>query len=422
MRSRWTRLLPIMIVAFLIAFMDRTNISFAIPTMGKDLGFSASELGFAAGALFLGYGFAQFAGGAVADRGYGKQLILFMMVLWGLAEMAQAYVTNLHQLVIVRIVLGVAEGGIFPTFMLFTKNWFAPAEQARANGLWQICYPLAAMISGPLAGFILRDGSWRDLFIIEGILPVVWAFVWVWGVADSPSKAKWLSNDDKNALLAHLESAALTASGAASSEETRRTYFQEIAQRPMLFFIVAIFFWNLGFLGFVIWLPSVIAMAGPVSSMSVGLLSAIPFLLAIAVMQWLARLADKAGTLNAIASWTVFLAGVGFIVGGWSGRSSLIVNVSLLSFAGALLYASQPLIWTVLSRMVSKTNAGLVIGTMNASGVLGGFSGSYLVGFVRNATGQFAAGLWLLGGCLTVASVLLCFARYSNSAERGGAS
>ncbi|SAL68242.1 major facilitator transporter [Caballeronia udeis] len=190
MKSRWTRLLPVMIVAFMIAFMDRTNISFAIPTMGRDLGLTPSQLGFSAGVLFLGYGLAQLIGGWIADRGHGKLLITVTLVVWGFAEIAQAYVKNADQLAVVRVVLGLAEGGMFPTFMLFINNWFSPSEQTRANGIWQICYPLAAMVSGPLAGVILRMGNWRDLFIVEGIFPLVWVAAWVWGVADSPAKAK----------------------------------------------------------------------------------------------------------------------------------------------------------------------------------------------------------------------------------------
>ena len=205
MRQRWLRLLPVMMITFIIAFMDRTNISFAIPTMGKELSLTSSVMGFASGVLFLGYGVSQTMGGWVADRGYGRILIAALLILWGLAEIAQAYVASATELVVVRFFLGLFEGGIFPTFLLFVRNWFAPSERARANGVWQLCYPLAAMVSGPLAGYILTFGGWRDLFIIEGAFPILWAVIWLWGVADSPRTARWLSTEDRAALLAHLE-------------------------------------------------------------------------------------------------------------------------------------------------------------------------------------------------------------------------
>ena len=133
MKQRWFRLLPVMMLTLIIAFMDRTNIGFAIPSMGKELGLNASILGFASGVLFIGYGGSQVLGGWIADKGYGKALVAVLMVLWGIVEMAQGFVHNAHQLVAVRFALGVFEGGIFPTFLLFVRNWFATADPPHAS-------------------------------------------------------------------------------------------------------------------------------------------------------------------------------------------------------------------------------------------------------------------------------------------------
>ena len=415
MKSRWTRLLPVMIIAFMIAFMDRTNISFAIPTMGRDLGLTPSQLGFAAGVLFLGYGSAQLIGGWIADRGHGKLLITVTLVVWGFAEMAQAYVKTADQLAVVRVVLGLAEGGMFPTFMLFINNWFSPSEQTRANGIWQICYPLAAMVSGPLAGVILRVGNWRDLFIVEAIFPLVWVAAWVWGVADSPAKAKWLSASEKLKLLAHLKKERLSVADLnENSAEDKVTYLSELKRRPLIIFLFAIFFWNLGFLGFIIWMPSVMAAGGNVSAASVGWLSAVPFLMAIIVMQILPLFVKGTGNLNRVASSTILISGLSIVLGAAFGDVSIALNIVLLVIAGATLYASQPPIWSTLNTIVSKKVAGRIVGTMNASGVIGGFSGSYLVGIARDVTGKFSAGLWVLGGCLILSSVLFLWVRQSQ--------
>ena len=171
MLSRWTRLLPVMMVAFIIAFMDRTNIGFAIPTMGAELKLDQSALGFACGVLFLGYGISQPLGGWIADRGHGRALIAALLLLWGTAEIALGFIETPTQLAVVRFALGFFEGGIFPTMLLFVRTWFAPSERARANGVWQLAYPMAAMLSGPIAGYVLEHGTWRTLFIVEGHLP-----------------------------------------------------------------------------------------------------------------------------------------------------------------------------------------------------------------------------------------------------------
>ncbi|NIF53619.1 MFS transporter [Burkholderia sp. Ax-1724] len=258
MLRRWIILLPIMMVTFLIAFLDRTNISFAIPTMGPELGLTASVLGFSSGVLFLGYAITQAAGGWLADRGHARSLVAVLMVAWGIVAIAQGFVTSATQLVIVRFLLGLAEGGIFPTFLVIVRAWFNERERARANGIWQLCYPISAAVSGPMAGLILQHGSWKTLFIVEGILPLVWAAVWLWGMAEKPAAAKWLSDQDRAALLKHLAASDLASSAAARQEATREVVFEQLRSPAVILIFFVLLFWNIGFLGFVIWLPSVI--------------------------------------------------------------------------------------------------------------------------------------------------------------------
>ena len=406
MTSRWFRLLPVMMIAFIIAFMDRTNISFAIPSMGKELTLTASVLGFAAGILFLGYGLSQTAGGWIADKGHGKALVTCLLILWGLVEIAQGFIHTATQLVIVRFALGLFEGGIFPTFLLFVKNWFAPSERARANGVWQLCYPLAALLSGPIAGYILRLGDWRDLFIIEGLFPIVWAAVWMWGVADSPQNAKWLSPAERNSLVRHLENEAKNT--APPIDDAAPSYWAQMGRRSVLLFTAGIFFWNIGFLGFIIWLPSVISQHNDLSPTAIGWLTVLPFAAAIVVMQILTFWSDRTGDRRLISIFALSISGLALIVGGLTYEgNSLTANMTLLVIAGATLYGSQPVLWSIPPDILPTRVAATVMGTINAVGVFGGFVGPYVVGFVRNATGSFSAGLWVMGTCLIVTSLLI---------------
>ena len=226
--------------------------------MGKELHFRPAILGFASGVLFLGYGVSQTAGGWLADRGHGKALIAWLLVLWGVTELLQAFIQTPGQLVAVRFALGLLEGGIFPTLLLFVRNWFAPSERARANGVWQLSYPLAAMLNGPIAGLVLSHNSWRMLFIVEGIFPIVWVLVWLWGVADSPRKARWLAPAERDAILAKLAEPSATVPALPQSSRATSTVGAELRRRPVLLYCAAVFLWNIGFLGFVIWLPSVL--------------------------------------------------------------------------------------------------------------------------------------------------------------------
>jgi sugar phosphate permease len=405
MRKRWIRLLPIMMITFVISFMDRTNISFAIPTMGKELALTSSVLGFASGVLFLGYGLSQSFGGHIADRGHGRTLIAVLLVLWGGVELTQAFVTSATELVIVRFLLGAFEGGIFPTFLLMVKNWFGPAERARANGVWQLCYPVAALISGPLAGALLTYGDWHTLFIVEGIIPIAWAGVWYWAAADTPRSARWLDEADRAALLDHLAAQAPLNAGFAVGVPT---FLGQMARPTVILFTIAIFLWNIGFLGFTIWLPSVLAQGRTLSPSTIGWLSAAPFAAAIVVMQVMTHLSDRYRDRRVIATCAVTICGLSLLIGGLTFEgNTLTTNVLLMVVAGAFMYASQPVLWSMPPDFLPGNVAGAVMGAINGIGVLGAFLGPYVVGFARNWTESFAAGLWGMGICLLIAAIMV---------------
>ena len=408
MRSRWTRLLPIMMIAFIIAFMDRTNIGFAIPTMGTELKLDQTALGFASGVLFLGYGITQPLGGWIADRGYGRALIAILMVLWGVSEIALGFIQTANQLAVVRFALGFFEGGIFPTMLLFVRNWFAPSERARANGIWQLAYPLAAMLSGPIAGYVLAHGTWRTLFIVEGAFPILWAAVWLWGVAASPHAARWLSTDDRSELLHHLHAEAELPAAA----ETGSSLAAQMVRPSVLLFTVAVFFWNIGFLGFIIWLPSVLHQDARLSQTTIGWLSALPFAAAIVAMQFLTRWSDHRRDRRTFAAWPILICAAALLIAAMTyAINGLTTNMTLLTIAGAMLYGSQPVLWSIPGDIVPRHLAGAVSGIMNGVGVLGAFVGPFLVGLVRTRSDSFSMGLGVLGVCLAVAGILIAFIR-----------
>jgi sugar phosphate permease len=413
MKQRWFRLLPVMMMALIIAFMDRTNIGFAIPTMGKELGLTAAILGFASGVLFLGYGTSQVVGGWIADKGYGKALIAVLMVLWGVIEMAQAFVHNAQELVAVRFAIGVFEGGIFPTFLLFVRNWFAPTERARANGIWQLCYPLAAMASGPIAGYILKLGDWRTLFIVEGVFPLVWLFVWLWGVADSPRNAKWLKAADRVQLLAHLDAENRRHDSHAPSSPTSLmpVSFGSQLRRPAVWlFATSILLWNTGFLGFVIWLPSVIHQQPGLSPTDIGWLSSIPYAFAIVLMPILTYWSDRRQDRRLFSAIPLAISGLALLVGGETYETNVFVtNMALLVIAGATLYGSQPVLWSIATELLPPEVTARVSGMINGIGMIGAFGGPYIVGYARSFTHSFSAGLLVMGFCLigTSAFVML---------------
>jgi sugar phosphate permease len=404
MQQRWVRLLPIMMLTYVISFMDRTNIGFAIPTMSKELGFTPSVVGFAAGILFLGLGISLPLGGWAADRGHGKTMIAWLMILWGITELLQGYIHTATELVLVRFALGLFEGGIFPIMLLMVRNWFASSERARANGIWQLSYPVAAMVSGPVAGYILTGGSWRTLFIVEGIFPIVWSVVWLWGVAESPRTAKWLGEDDRRILLAKLSSE--TPLVEREMETDSMPLWQHMLRRPVMLFCVAVFFYDIGFLGFIIWLPSVLHQDASLSPATIGWLSAMPFAAAIFVILLVSYLSDRRRDLRFYAAIPILVCGITLGIAGLSYASNgLTMNMLLLTIAGSTLYAPQPVLWSIPAEIIPARVLGTAMGLMNILGIVGSFVGPYLVGYSSGVTHTFAASLIVMGICLVIASL-----------------
>lgn len=244
---------------------------------------------------------------------------------------------------------------------------------------------------------------------MEGIFPLVWVFAWLWGVADSPAHARWLRDDERAALLAKIERETRereAQTGRAESAPT--TLAAQMRRVPVLLFTTAVLLWNIGFLGFVIWLPSVIQQQPGLSSVEVGWLSAIPYALAIVVMQWLTYRSDRTLDRRLYSAVPLAISAIALIAGGLSyAGNSFALNMVLLSVAGATLYGSQPILWAIPVEIVPARVLGAASGIINGIGVLGAFLGPYVVGFVRSQTQTFASGLLVMGVCLLGTSALI---------------
>ena len=196
--ARWLRLIPVAMIVYVISFMDRTNISYAFEGMGRDLGIDKTAQGLAGGIFFIGYLFLQIPGGMLAERWSAKRFVGVMIVLWGAMACLEGLVQNFTQLLIVRFLLGVAEGGIWPAILVLISHWFPSKERARAYAFWMANLAISSIITQPLSGAIVSSVGWRGLFIIEGILPfVIAAPLWWAFIADRPEDATWLSSVER---------------------------------------------------------------------------------------------------------------------------------------------------------------------------------------------------------------------------------
>jgi MFS family permease len=379
-RARWTRLIPVAIIVYIISFMDRTNIGFAFDGMGKDLHLDSAAKGLAGGIFFIGYLVMQIPGGHLAERWSAKKFVGIMILIWGVFAFAAGLVQNYTQLLIVRFLLGVAEGGIWPAILVLISHWFPARERARAYGFWMMNIALSSIISAPLSGWILTWGDWRTLFFVEGAFPfVIAAPIWWWLVADRPSQASWVSRDEREYIETSL--------ARENAEAPRSAGYREVFRSSVVWRLVLVYFFiQVGFYGLNLWLPHLIKDTIGGSYLVVGAITAIPYLFAIVGLWLNARSADRTGrySIHVMASLTI--GAVALVLSVVSG-SILALSVFLVSIAmaGALAYDGP--FWASASRAVPVALAGGAMGLINALGNLGGFVGPSVGGFLQDASG-----------------------------------
>ncbi len=400
-RTRWVRLIPIAILVYIISFMDRTNIGFALGGLHHDLGIDKAQQGLAAGIFFIGYLTLQIPGGHLAEHWSAKKFVGIMVLVWGCLAVAMGFVQSFAMLCVVRFVLGVAEAGIWPAILVLISHWFPAAERARAYGFWIMNIAIASIITAPLSGWILSFADWRWLFIIEGLFPfVIAAPLWWLLVADRPREAPWCSPEERD----YIESA-LEADRADTPQEHRG--LRDVVSSSVVLRLTAIYFLiQIGFYGLNTWLPTVVEHITGGAIWQVGLVTAIPYIAAMIGLWYNAKAADRSGRYSRYVFLAMLVGAVTLVISVYVGTSVPVLAIALISIAmgGALAYDGP--FWATASRAVPVALAGVAMGFINALGNLGGFVGPYVGGWLQDVSGSFRSTSVFLALCLLAAGVL----------------
>lgn len=399
---RWLRIIPVAFIMYTIAFVDRTNISLALPEIGRDLHMDPAQQGNAFGLFFFGYVLLQIPGGYLAERWSAKKFVSTLLVTWGLCAVVCGLVRTQTEFFLMRFLLGVTEGGVWPATLVLLAHWFPRAERARANAYWMLCLPAAVVISSPISGWILQHWGWRVMIVSEGALPFLWLIIWIWFIADHPREARWISGEERDFLenTLHRESAELDTG---RRESIFRTFFRgEVLLLVLIYFIMNSFNY-----GYQAWLPSAIeAGAKHLSRFMVGVLYAIPYFITMIGMVLNSRHSDRRrerrGHLGIALAWGgVFMVG-GVLLQQYSAVGAFV----LLAIVGAGSYGGHGPFWAIPTETLPRSVAGSAMGLINALGNLGGFVGPYIVGWLNKQTGNFVYGFGLLGVALIVAGII----------------
>lgn len=401
--TRWWRVVAPILIACIISFMDRVNISFALPGgMEADLAITSQMAGLTSGIFFIGYLFLQIPGGRAAVNGSGKRFIAWSLIAWAVVSIATGFVTNHYQVLVLRFVLGVAEGGMLPVVLTMISNWFPEREIGRANAFVMMFAPIGGMVTAPISGAIIQGLDWRWLFIIEGLLSIVVLAVWWVLISDRPQEARWLPAAEREYLLAELE-----------SDKQARSLKQPVSKAPLrdvfrnsgLMKLVALnFFYQTGDYGYTLWLPTILKNLTGANMAGVGLLAILPFVATIIGIYVISTLSDKTGKrrLWVMISLLCFAAA---LLASVVLRHNIVAAYIALVVCGFFLKAATSPFWSIPGRIASPEVAGGARGVINGLGNLGGFCGPWLVGMMIYLYGQNVA-VCALAGSLVIAALI----------------
>ncbi|WP_336195978.1 MFS transporter [Raoultella ornithinolytica] len=401
--TRWLRIITPVLIACIISFMDRVNISFALPGgMEADLGITSQMAGVASGIFFIGYLFLQIPGGRIAVNGSGKRFIAWSLMAWAVVSIATGFVTHEYQLLVLRFILGVSEGGMLPVVLTMVSNWFPEKELGRANAFVMMFAPLGGMLTAPVSGAIIAALDWRWLFIIEGLLSVVVLAVWWFMISDRPEEARWLPEAERHYLVTTLaaERAAKLAEDAVSNAPVKDVF----RNSGLMKLVILNFFYQTGDYGYTLWLPTILKGLTGGSMASVGFLAVLPFVATLAGIYVISLFSDRSGKRRLWVRFSLYSFAVA-LVASVVLREHVVAAYIALVICGFFLKSATSPFWSMPGRIASAEVAGSARGVINGLGNLGGFCGPYLVGVMIYLYGQNVA-VCALAGSLLIAGTM----------------
>lgn len=398
--SRWYRLIPIAFITYSLAYLDRANFGFGTAGgMTEDLNITPAISSLLGSLFFLGYFFFQIPGALYAANKSAKRLIFWSLILWGGLAMATGMVNDVRVLIVIRFMLGVVESAVMPAMLILLSRWFTKSERSRANTFLILGNPATILWMSILSGYLIQSVGWRNMFILEGLPAVIWAFFWWMLVNDRPGDAKWLTPSEKEALAIQLEREQ-------QGIKPVRNYAEAFKSKVVILLCFQYALWSIGVYGFVMWLPSIIKAAPNMDIVTTGWLSSLPYVFAIIGMLTASYYSDK--TLNRkIFVWPFLLIGAFAFYGSYLiGSDSFWMSFVLLTIAGAAMYAPYGPFFAIIPEVLPQNVSGGAMALINSFGALGSFVGAYLVGVFNASTGSFGLSYIFMAGSLLLSAII----------------
>lgn len=396
------RLVPFLMLCYVIAYLDRVNVGFAKLQMSQDLGFSETVFGLGAGVFFIGYFLFEVPSNLLMHRLGARIWIARIMITWGILSAMFMYVETPTGFYILRFLLGLAEAGFYPGVILYLTYWYPAHRRAKIVALFMSAIPVAGIFGNPLSGWIMEAfhgdhglHGWQWMFLIEAIPALLIGVVTIFYLDNGISSAKWLTDSEKQLLAREIE---LDQQGSGAQQHSLKAVF---ADRRVWWMCLIYFAFVAGQYGLTFWMPTLIKSTGVTGALNIGLLSAIPFLCAIVVMNIMGHSADKRRERRWHLIVPALMGAVGFTAAA-SFADNTAVSLVFLSLAAAGVLTCAPLFWSLPTAFLSGTAAAAGIAIVNSVGNLAGFASPYMIGFMKDLTGSTQVGMYVLAAVLVI--------------------
>ncbi len=400
------RLIPFLFLLYIVAYLDRVNVGFAAIDMNRDLGFSAAVYGLGSGIFFLSYTLFEVPSNLILVRVGVRLWIARIMFTWGIFATAMMFVNDATTFYVLRFLLGMAEAGFFPGIILYLTHWFPARERAGAVGLFMTATAMAGVIGAPISSALLQMHGlgglhgWQWLFLIEGIPAILLAPVVLWYMTERPEDARWLTPDERAWLSSEMAAEQAETAGAHVTLRGALTSAR-LWTVSLPYFCLVIAFYGVSF-----WLPQIVQGSSGFSSAMVVLLSAIPYVAATIGLVLIGKRSDRTGERHWHVAGPLLIGAIGFVLTVIAPPTPAYA-LATLSIAAFGIWGALGPFWTLPTAMLRGTAAAGGIALVNSIGNFGGFVGPYVVGWIRDATGGFSAGLLTLAGVLVLGAVVV---------------
>jgi ACS family tartrate transporter-like MFS transporter len=402
-RLMW-RLMPFLFLLYIVAYLDRINVSFAVLQMRGQLGLSDRVIGRAQGMFFAGYFFFQLPSNLVLEKFGVRRWIAGLMATWGVISCLMIFIRGPISFYALRFLLGAAEAGFFPGMILYMKRWFPARARARAVAWFMTANPLAGIVGSPVSGALLGLtgkglSGWQWMFLMEGVPAILLGVIVLWVLSDRPEEATWLRGEERTWLLAKL------AGEQQAESRLKQGSFWQVLIAPRIWMLSLVYFGvSTTMYGVTFWLPSLIQSLSGLGNFETSLVAVLPFVVTTIAMVLVGMRSDRTGERRWHTALPAFCAALALVAAAYGKAPALVIAGVALGMAGAEAMVGP--FWAMATTRMAGLPAAAGIAVINSLANLGGYFGSDIIGFFRTSGGGFRGGLLAIGATLTVSGAI----------------